>query len=249
MTKIYLLLIFISTLFLFSCEKQEPECFLTAPNLYVNGELSTENPTTVEILDNENITLETKLDDSFECIWTGPNGFESNEANPVIINATNADSGIYTLVCSKGICKVTTSLELNVVATVIPCTPDINKLQFTTEGVSSLNFYGSNNSANTGYYTIRANGSGGDLTLTFSDENPPESGVYIIDPNNPTSPGTGELGVFLTYQGYYGEARAGNVYITKLSSGKYKILFCDLRFYTSYPVTLIGSTLINQDEL
>jgi hypothetical protein len=249
MTKIYQLLILLSTVFFFSCEKQEPECILTTPNLYVNGELYTETPTTVEVLDNENITIETKLDDSFECLWTGPNGFESNEANPVISNATNAASGTYTLVCSKGICTVTTSLELNVLATVIPCTPQQNKLQFTHEGVSSLNFYGFTNSANTGYYTITANGSGGDLRLTFSDGNPPQTGVYVINPNDTSLEGAGEVSVDLNFQGYYGDARAGNVYITKLPSGKYKILFCELRFFTSYPVTLIGSTLINQDEL
>ncbi|WP_432671268.1 hypothetical protein [Flavobacterium sp. SM2513] len=249
MTKIYQLLIILSTAFLFSCEKQEPECFLTAPNLYVNGELYTETPTTVEILDNENITLGTKLDDSFDCLWTGPNGFESNERSVVLSNATNADSGTYTLVCSKGICTVTTSLELNVLATIIPCTPEKNRLKFTHEGVSTLNFYGSLNSANTGYYTMRMNGSAGSLTLMFSNENPPESGVYVINPENPTSPGTGELSVAISYQGSYGEAREGNVYITKLASGDYKITFCDLRFYTGYPVILIGSTLINQDEL
>ncbi|MDR6968434.1 hypothetical protein J2X31_002457 [Flavobacterium arsenatis] len=248
MRKFYSFLIVFTAVFIFSCEKPEPECFLTSPQLYVNGVLYTGQPITVEVLENENITIGTTQSPGFEYQWTGPNGFESNLANPIIINASNGDSGIYNLRTTRGICTTETSLDLVVNATVIPCTPQNNKLTFTAS-VTPMSFYGFYNHAPSDYYTMVINSSQGDLTLRFSDQNPPESGVYPINSQSPTSPGLEQVSVAVNYNGYYGEARTGEVYLTKLSNEEYKILFCDFKFFNGYPIELIGSALINQNEL
>lgn len=51
--------------------------------------------------------------------WSGPNGFSSNQQNPVIPNATDADEGTYTVFASFGSCSgATQSVDL----TVLPIT-------------------------------------------------------------------------------------------------------------------------------
>lgn len=248
MQKKITLLIALSVVLLSSCEKQDPECFLTAPNLYVNDELYSGKDIKVEVLENESISIGTDLAPGFEYRWTGPNGFESNLANPIINNAGSEDSGTYHLTYSKGICIVETSLNLIVESTVIPCTPQKNKLTFTAS-VTPMSFYGSYNHNSSGYYTMEMNSSEGDLRVIFSNQSAPESGVYSINQESPTSPGPGEVSVAVNYNGYYGEAREGDVYITKHAEGVYSILFCEFKFYNSFPVELIGSALINQSEL
>lgn len=63
-----------------------------------------------------------ELQNGYSYIWTGPNGFYSEEMNPVIYGATELASGKYTLVASNHL-GCTTTYEMDVV---VNSTPEIN---------------------------------------------------------------------------------------------------------------------------
>lgn len=65
--------------------------------------------------------------------WTGPNGFSSNQQNPVIINATLANAGAYTLI----ITTECASDPVSVTATVTPIPVEISGNTSICEGNSS----------------------------------------------------------------------------------------------------------------
>ncbi len=46
--------------------------------------------------------------------WSGPNGFSSNEQNPVLPNAQAGDSGTYTVTVSNGSCSASTQVSVEV---------------------------------------------------------------------------------------------------------------------------------------
>jgi hypothetical protein len=46
--------------------------------------------------------------------WTGPNNFTTATLNPIIVNATSANSGVYTLVVSNGFCSAQNSTTVQV---------------------------------------------------------------------------------------------------------------------------------------
>ncbi|MCO5267820.1 MAG: T9SS type A sorting domain-containing protein [Brumimicrobium sp.] len=60
--------------------------------------------------------------------WTGPNGFTSTDQNPVILNATGANQGSYTLVVDNGSCNAISSVSV-----IVNTSPTI------TAGVNSSN--------------------------------------------------------------------------------------------------------------
>ncbi|NMC37081.1 MAG: T9SS type B sorting domain-containing protein [Bacteroidales bacterium] len=51
---------------------------------------------------------------SYTYLWTGPNGFSSNQQNPVIPSATASMGGTYTLTVSSGSCQGTASTNVTV---------------------------------------------------------------------------------------------------------------------------------------
>lgn len=249
MAKFLLLLLAFSTFFILSCEKQDPECFIPAPSFSINGQEVTEDTITLDVLNNGIISLSTPPADGFEFLWRGPNGFESTLINPIITNVTNEMSGVYTLRWTKGICwgEASTNVVLNVVN--IPCTPQNNRLTF-TEGLSPVNFSTIFTSTNTGVFRMTMNGSGGDLYINFANASAPQTGIYSINPDCPTSfINNGEICMSLTYSGAHMVADSGNVYITKLENGKYTVLFCNIKFNpsASLPFEIIGSALITQN--
>ena len=56
--------------------------------------------------------------------WTGPNGFTSNLQNPVILNATTANSGIYTVVISNGECSSSSNVIVSAEPIVVTDCPN-----------------------------------------------------------------------------------------------------------------------------
>ncbi len=65
--------------------------------------------------------------------WTGPNGFQSSQSNPVILNAVLSDSGIYNLYVNVNGCVSDTSL-VYVIINPIPNTPNVNSSSPVCEG-------------------------------------------------------------------------------------------------------------------
>ena len=247
MTKFYYVLLVLSSCFLMGCEEQEPECLLQLPTFSVNGQASTEEDITLELLANESIVLSTPVYDGFQYHWTGPNGFESDLPNPVIPNATSAMSGTYTLQWTKGICTNQATAAVVVNTTVIPCTPEEDKLTFTGD-FFPVTFSTIYTSTNTGRFEMVMNGSGGDMIISFPTAAAPETGVYSISVDCPSSfLEAGQICMSLTYSNNYCLADAGDVYITKLDNGKYTVLFCDIKFNADFSSELIGSALITQN--
>jgi len=56
--------------------------------------------------------------------WTGPNGFTSSLQNPVILNATTANSGVYTVVISNGACTSSSTVIVSAEPIVVTGCPD-----------------------------------------------------------------------------------------------------------------------------
>ena len=62
--------------------------------------------------------------------WTGPNGFTSSQQNPVINNITAADTGVYTIVDSRGSCATGAgTTDVGVSGTATPPTVTASKLK------------------------------------------------------------------------------------------------------------------------
>ncbi|HEX9978957.1 MAG TPA: hypothetical protein VGB50_00160 [Flavobacterium sp.] len=105
-----LLLLAVSSFILLNCEKHEPTCYLPAPSFTVNGQAASGETIELELLDNGSILLSAPQSEGSVYHWSGPNGFESASASPEIPDATNAMSGEYTLMVSKGICTGSSSV-------------------------------------------------------------------------------------------------------------------------------------------
>jgi hypothetical protein len=72
--------------------------------------------------------IELKANGGANYDWTGPNGFKSNLQNPIILNATSADAGIYTCaVTGTAGCDTTTSITIAIGDNLKPI-PDIISL-------------------------------------------------------------------------------------------------------------------------
>jgi len=249
MTKFYIVLFILGVLLLLGCEKQDPECYLFSPAFTVNGISSETGTIPLEILNNGSIAFSLPQEDGYVYEWTGPNGFTSSLSSPVINNATNAMSGTYTLKLSKGICSSETAVDVEINAIAIPCTPQNNKLVF-TEGLNPVTFSTILTSTNTDVFVMQMNGSNGDLQINFANATAPETGIYTINTDCPTSfLDSNEICMSLTYSGNFCVADAGEVYITRLDNGKYTVLFCNVKFNPTgeFPVEMIGSALITQE--
>ncbi len=227
--KKHFLLFTAGSLFFLNCEKPDPACFLSSPIVTVNGQTATDEPVSVTILENGNLNLSTEQYDGYSYHWTGPNSFVSDEASPVISNATNAASGEYTLTLSKGICSSETVTNISVQAITPPCTLQNNRLSFANNVIPALTFYSILGSATSGVFVLDASGSNGDLTIRFSSPTPPETGIYTVSTDCPTSfLGSSELCISIVTQNNYGYAESGTVYVTKGNDGKYSVSFCDV---------------------
>jgi gliding motility-associated-like protein len=76
-------------------------------------------------------------DGSYTFVWTGPNGYQSNDSVAQVLNASQDDNGFYQLIVFRdGCASAPDSTELNV--TVIPDQPVIEGPQFACEGTDLL---------------------------------------------------------------------------------------------------------------
>ncbi|WP_181142822.1 GEVED domain-containing protein, partial [Flavobacterium columnare] len=105
--------------------------------------------------------------------WTGPNGFTSNQQNPIIANSNTNHNGIYTLVVTTpGGCTISDST--NVIVNPLPTAPIISNITQPSCNVStgSVSF---NNLPASGTWTVTA--SPGGTSITGSGTNAIFSGL------------------------------------------------------------------------
>src|SRR5690606_7953257 len=55
-------------------------------------------------------------------IWSGPNGFSSNDQNPQILNVGQAVNGLYTVIATSNECSDTATVSITVVDPTQPLT-------------------------------------------------------------------------------------------------------------------------------
>ncbi len=100
--------------------------------------------------------------------WTGPNGYTSSDQNPVILNATTADNGTYTVtVTQTGGCPAT--MESVVVTVSNPPTATINVSNVTCNG------------GNDGSLTAVPSGGTAPYTYAWDLNNPTGTSFSVID--------------------------------------------------------------------
>jgi len=192
--------------------------------------ITTNSPVTA----GEDIQLQTPYVNNGIYHWTGPNGFSSYEQNPVIHLASQQKAGTYSLTVGNELDDCVTPPATTVVAVVdpvAPCSPANNTA--TNSVYPAMSFYYVLGSVVQDQYQITANGSQGDLTLIFKDQNIPTAGVYHICPDCPTS--------FLeanqvcmsivtggTFSDYF-RPSSGDVYVSFVN-GHISATFCSLAF-------------------
>ncbi|MCS6933805.1 MAG: gliding motility-associated C-terminal domain-containing protein [Chitinophagales bacterium] len=74
----------------------------------------TANATSADVCANSSISLLGNANGASSFSWTGPNGFSSSLQNPVIANATPADSGLYTLTATNACGSASATVNVDV---------------------------------------------------------------------------------------------------------------------------------------
>ena len=84
-----------------------------------------------EICEGDDFTLTTNVTNADTYIWTGPNGYMSNEMSPFIPEATMAQhAGLYQLTITRNGCSSPTAVELDLSVLPIPSTPEIEQAAY-----------------------------------------------------------------------------------------------------------------------
>ncbi|WP_395046861.1 hypothetical protein [Flavobacterium sp.] len=240
MKKVLLVSLSLGAILFSSCQKEEPvRCILPA--------ISSSNNSPV--IQTGTITLKTPVseDTAVTYEWTGPNGFESNLANPTISNVTSAMAGEYKVKMIKGICESPESSNVvEVIAAVVSCAPNNNTLTFTRSSLTGMTFNSVYTTASSGSFEIRAGGSNGDLTIEFASSATPTPGYYDISNDCPTSFLSGnEVCVSMVYSGYFCRANGGKILVTEVG-GKISAVFCDVLFNSSLPFDMTAMSKVTK---
>ena len=128
--------------------------------------------------------------------WIGPNGFTSQIQNPVIANAQNIDSGIYTVTISSGGCNNSSNTHATLYPDVAPsfstagnyCTGNLVSIQSGNLSLSSSDYIWNFNGANilsgqgAGPYTLSWENSGNktiSLSIVGNCQLPDSQYIYI----------------------------------------------------------------------
>lgn len=176
--------------------------------------------------------------------WTGPNGFESSDQNPVITNAQSDYAGRYTL--EVGIldgCTRTVKTD-SVIITVppSPCNPANNTAVLNGQSMTFSPFTGGSQG---GSYFINAYGGQGDIELEFPGTKRPSSGMYNIEPLT-GSWLYGAVRVRFVANSSNWPASSGKVYLT-VNNGKITATFCSVPvFNQTFSFAATGSARITE---
>jgi|JI8StandDraft_2_1071088.scaffolds.fasta_scaffold51779_2 hypothetical protein len=175
----------ISSLIFINCENNEPiNCYLSATSISSNS----------PVLSGNSITLSTPSFSENGAIyeWSGPNSFTSSDQNPILTNATGEMAGEYSLKIRKGICETEImKTTVDVIQNTVVCSPVNNTATF-TGGNPTANFYNFSAVAITNNrFEIRASDNNWRVSVIFSGNTTPTSGIYnITNINNTLSANT-----------------------------------------------------------
>lgn len=223
-----LLLVVVGSVAFIGCENKEPiTCVLPNPAISSNS----------PVMSGDEIRLSSTDAPAYEAVyeWTGPNGFQSNEQNPILPSVTAAMEGTYTLKITKGICETEEiSTTVDVITNTITCTPDNNtgtfsSLFYPVDYYNITTVQGANDT-----YILRAGEVNSSLEITFSSYDAPEAGMYtIVAPGS--SIGTNQVTVtntsgYVYYNPIEYHARSGEVLVS-YSGGKLYAVLCSIPFY------------------
>lgn len=224
-------ILFCSFFFILSCDKNEEiECFLPAfqvesnsPVISGNDIMLTSSTTTVNLYDAD-------------YYWTGPNGFVSNEQNPILTNSTVGMSGEYSLIVKKGICESEIAkLNVEVIENTITCSPSDNTGTF-TDLFYPVNYYNVTTGIIDSKFNIRGGAVNSNVKIIFYNNENPQVGIYSIKPLG-TVLNSNEVLVSIergdVFNSFTYNAKSGDVLISKDNAGNYYAIFCDIPFYLS----------------
>jgi len=120
--------------------------------------------------------------------WTGPNGFTSNQKNPIISNATAANTGVYTVTAGNG--TVTAKQTQNVIINPIPDVNPVNNQTLCNGSLTNVVSFSSNTAPVTYNWTnntpsigLAASGTGSIPSFTaVNNSSQPVTAVITVTP-------------------------------------------------------------------
>lgn len=177
--------------------------------------------------------------------WYGPNGFSSHDSAPAIPGLSSVNAGRYHVdIITNGGCiysAVSDSIQVN--APIIPCSPGGNTGSIS--GIQDISFYYVSSGPNGGTWAINANGSGGDLSVTFFGNTKPGVGIYSIQGGGGLS-GPGYVQVSFTASSSLWNASSGTVYVA-VNNGKITATCCTTNLYSgTWNISTTGSFQVTE---
>jgi hypothetical protein len=216
---VFTVLAFTSVCLYSSCSKDSEDCNETAPPITVTKSVAAGGDIELKVANNPYAQF---------YHWEGPNGFISEEQNPVLTNVQTNNAGRYTLrVGITGGCIVE-GISDSVIVTVpaAPCSPGVNQGNISGAGAGAMSFYSVTCGPSGGSYFMDANSSAGDLELEFSGTGKPADGVYSIQPLG-GSWVHGNVRVRFVANSSNWPSASGKVYV-KNTNNKISATFCNI---------------------
>ncbi|WP_264566050.1 hypothetical protein [Flavobacterium sp. N3904] len=235
--KKFILPILIIPLFFAGCASQEEiKCFLPKTTVSSNS----------PVITGQSIVLNTPFDEGLIYHWSGPNGFQSDNANPIISNVTSGMAGEYKVFASKGICKTEEiSTTVSVITNTVTCAQSNNTASFDSNNYTFIDYDNDAGSLINNEYLIKGANYNNSVHVIFAGDESPKAGIYsIVNKSTALSSGTVHVqAIFYSTSNYF--AKSGDVLVYYDVEGNTVAKFCKVPFsYNNNTTTdLTGSTM------
>lgn len=191
--------------------------------------LTTTNSVTIKVNVTKTGTwsMSTDTNDGFK--FSGNGNFTTTGAQTVVLkgSGTPTDVGEINFPIQAG--TTNCSFDIPVIGSgTASCNPANNTADFSGLVAFNLDYVAHDPNSSYGGYTITANGSGGDIDLTFIGPNAPTPGVYHITGTGQASK-VDDVAVNAVAGNIWWQSSAGNVYVT-VNNGKVTAVMCDVPF-------------------
>jgi hypothetical protein len=240
--KKFILPILIIPLFFAGCASQEEiKCFLPKTTLSSNS----------PVITGQSIVLNTPFEEGLIYHWAGPNGFQSDNSNPIISNVTSEMAGEYKLFASKGICKteeITTTVS--VITNTVTCIQSNNTASFDSNNYTFVDHYNSEGFLINNEYLIEGANYNTSIRVVFAGDESPKAGIYsIVNKSTALSSGTVHVQAkFYNVSNYF--AKSGDVLVYYDVEGNTIVKFCKIPFsYNNNSTTdTVGYTMFTVNK-